>query len=338
MFAGRRSGIIGIAVLAMILIGWLDYVSGWEVSVYVFYAVPILFVVWQGERFVAVSLAVLCGLVWWVANEGENPYRSEWSYHWASLGRTVYFVLVAVGGIAIRAKQEADRALIETLENTRRLEREIVEASEREQQRIGRDLHDGLCQQLAAIGCAARSLADDLRARSLPEAGEAGKIEEWLRDSVVQTRDLARGIVPVLSGGAGLAAALDELAGAAARGTGMHVTFRDESEVLVTEPEAAMHLYRIAQEALSNALRHSRGTEVIVSLSRDGEGVRLTVEDDGSGLPGDARESGGMGMKTMEYRARSLGATLEMLPRSPRGTVVSCVCNLKHLPHDGGAR
>ncbi len=319
----------------MLLIGWVDQATGWELSVYVFYAIPILLLVWQGEKQLAILLAVLCGVVWWLANWTDNPYRSEWSYHWASFGRVVYFVLVAVGGNSIRAKQEADRALIMTMKNTRRLEREIVEASEHEQQRIGRDLHDGLCQHLAAIGCVARSLADDLRARSLPEAGEAGKIEQLLHDSVVQTRDLARGIVPVLSGGAGLAVALDELAATTKSLTGMKVSFREEGEVRLDEPEVAMHLYRIAQEALNNALRHSHGTEVIISLCREGKSVRLTVADDGSGLPKNADTRAGMGLRTMDYRARSLGTALEIRPRSPHGTLVSCACTTDTpLHHD----
>lgn len=335
--SGRLFG-IGVGVLIMILIGWMDYAGGWELSMYLFYAIPILFVVWRGERRIAVIMAILCGLMLWLANKGGNPYRSEWSYHWASLGRGVYLILVAVGGISVRAKLKADRALIETLENTRRLEREILEASEHERQRIGRDLHDGLCQQLAAIGFAARSLVDDLQARSLPEAEEAGKIEELLRESVAQTRDLARGIFPVLSGGAGLAVALDELVGTGARLTGMNVSFRDEGDVDVTDPETAMHLYRIAQEALNNALHHSCGREVIISLRRDGESVRLAVEDDGLGIPGNPGTRAGMGLKTMAYRARVLGAVLEIRRRSPRGTMVSCVCNMKRESGHGDAR
>lgn len=318
--------VVGGALLIVALIGFLDHATGWEFSVYVFYAIPILLLVSQREERFAILLAALCGLVWWLANETDHPYRSEWSYHWASLGRAVYFMLVAVGGNSIRAKQEADRALIATLENTRRLEREIVSASEHEQQRIGRDLHDGLCQQLAAIGCAARSLADGLQARSLPEAGEAERIDQLLRDSVVQTRDLARGIFPVLSSREGLAVALDELAETTKSLTGMKVSFTEEGEALLDKPEVAMHLYRIAQEALNNALRHSCGTKVIISLCCEGESVRLTVADNGSGLRERAGTGAGMGLKTMVYRARSMGASLEIRPRHPNGTLVSCAC------------
>lgn len=307
------------------LLGWLDHATRWELSVFVFYAAPILMVVWYGERRLAVILSVLCGVIWWLANFSDHPYRSEWSYHWASLGRAVYFILVALGGNAIRARQKADRALIETLQSIGRLEREIVEAAEQERQRIGRDLHDGLCQQLAAVGFAVRSLADDLQARSLPEAKEAMKIKQQLRDSVVQARDLARGIFPVLSDPVGLAVALDELAITTKHLTRMKVSFREEGEVHLDNAEAAMHLYRIAQEALNNALRHSHGNEVIISLYHEGETVRLSVADDGSGLTEKLGVGAGMGLKTMAYRARAIGATLDIRKNSPHGTVVSCV-------------
>ena len=331
----RRSLVIASAVLLMVLIGWVDHATGWELSLFVFYAVPLLMVVWQDEKRLAVVIALMCGAIWWLANRADHPYRLQWNYHWASLGRTAYFVLVAVGGNAIRARQQADRALIEALNKMRQLEHEVVKAGEHEQQRIGRDLHDGLCQQLAAICCAARSLADDLRSRGLPEAAKAGEIEELLSDSVGMARDLSRGICPVFSGGAELETALEELAHRASHLTGIHVSFRDGSGAQMVGPEAAVHLYRIAQEALNNALRHSHATRVDISLYCEGETVRLTVADNGTVPPGQPWGNGGMGMKTMEYRSHALGGTLEIQRLSPGGTLVSCVCNIKKQLHDG---
>lgn len=331
----RRLLVISMALILVLVIGCADLATGWELSLFVFYVIPILIAVWQDKKRLAVILAVFCGVVWWIANIRDFPYRSEWSYHWASMGRTFYFVLVALGGNAFRARQKSDMALIETLNHTSHLEREILETSELAQQRIGLELHDGLCQQLAAIGFAARSLADDLQSRSQPEAKSAEKIEELLRDCVTQTQGLARGIFPVLSSESGLATALDELCIVTKDLTNINVWFRDEGEVHLEQLDVAMHLYRIAQEALNNALRHSGGSVVIISLRREGENVLLTVADDGTGIPENLRLRSGIGLNTMSYRARAIGATLEIKRRSPLGTLVSCVYRLNRTPnHD----
>lgn len=320
----RRAGNMLLAVLVATGVGLADYLSGWELSVYLLYAIPILFLVWRDEREGALFLAIVCGLVWWAANDNENPYRSPWSYHWSAASRTIYFIMVAVGGNALRAKQEGDRARIAALERTRRLELEIVRAGEREQQRIGRDMHDGLCQQLAAIGCAARSLANKLRAESRPESADAEQIEGYINDSAVQARSMARGIVPVVASGSGLAAALEELVSTTTRLTGVNVTFKEEGEVRVNDLEAAMHLFRIAQEAVNNAVRHSGARKIEVSLGARGDQLRLAVADDGCGLGRSVEASAGIGLRTMEYRAHAMGAELSVLNRKSGGLLVVC--------------
>ena len=332
---GGRLLAIGAAIFLTVLIGFCDKITGWEFSLIIFYSIPILMVVWQDQKRFAVFFAFMCGVVWWLANMRLNPYHWIWSYHWAAAGRTFYFVLLAVGGNSIRAKQVADRELINRLINIRKLERDVLKAGEEEQHRIARDLHDGLCQQLAAIGYAARSLADDLQARSVPESKDAEKIEEHLRDSVDQVRDTARGLFPELTGEGGLAAALNELAAMTKHMTRIKVSFRKEGDVHMENAEAALHLYRIAQQAMNNALRHSHGTEVVISLQREGETVRLAVTDDGVGLPQSPKASTGMGLKTMDYRAGILGTTLEIREHPPHGTLVACVCNMNTQPHHG---
>jgi len=118
-------------------------------------------------------VAVAHGPIWWLANLANQPYETSWGYNWAMISRILIFAFIAVGANAIRSKQEADKARIEMLEQVRRLQDEIVSASEYEQQRIGQDLHDGLCQQLAAIGCAARALAEELAGPST--GGSSGR-------------------------------------------------------------------------------------------------------------------------------------------------------------------
>lgn len=311
-----------------VAIGWMDQASGWEWSLFIFYAVPIFIAVWWGGRNVGLVLAVVCSVIWWIANQEENPYKTMWGYNIAMLSRFGYFCIAAFGVAAVRAKQEADAERIAALEEMRQLEKDIVSVSEYEQQRIGQDLHDGICQQLAAIGCAARALADDLNAKSLPEAQDAEKIESSLQSTVSETRNLARGIFPVHVDRTGLSMALEELAETTSRMTGVSIKIADWSEVHLEDPEAAMHLYRIAQEAVSNALKHSGASEVSITLHPKGDVLELRVEDNGRGIPknlGKARS--GMGLRTMRYRAQALGADLEFESRPGGGTAV--VCTLK---------
>lgn len=318
-----------LVTLLTLLIGWTDYASGWELSLFIFYAAPIIIAVWRLGVKAGLLSALLCSIVWLAANDAANPYATRIGFLWAMVTRFFYFGVVVFAVSAIRNKQEADAAHIKMLEEQRLLEMEIVSVSEHEQQRIGQDLHDGICQQLAAIGCAARVLSDDLQAKSSPEARDAALIEDSIQMAVVEARNLARGIFPVHVDRNGLAAALTELAGTMARLTGIQVEAIDCDEVTINSPEVSKHLYRIAQEALANAIHHSKASRITLTLRIVDDSLELLVEDDGSGIPAETiSRSEGMGMRTMRYRSRSIGATLDISPRRTGGTLVRCRLNL----------
>ena len=291
---------------------------------FVFYAFPIFLTAWFFSRAAGLLMAALGALSWCLANLTIHPFHSWWGYPLATFGRLTYFVILAVGSAALRARQEADRGRIEALERVTRLEREIIGVSEREQRRIGQDLHDGLCQNLAAIGCAAKSLADDLGEKAQPTAREAQDIEAMLKSAILQARDLARGIHPVHLDETGLSVALESLAITLSRLTGVTVLFQAAAEVPVNDPEVAINLYRITQESLNNAVKHSRATQITITLSREGDQAVLCIADNGIGLLQDVAQRAGMGLKTMEYRARQLGGRLELKPRLGGGTIVKC--------------
>src|SRR4051794_18342283 len=181
----------------MAMIGWIDYVTGHEVSLFALYAVPTFMAVWYGSWRAGLLMAFVCAVVWWVANRADNHFTTWWGYDLAAGSRLALFIMVAMASSLMKAKRQVDRARIEALERTRELEQEIVRVSEREQQRIGQDLHDGLCQHLAAIGCAAKSLANDLEKGGRSEAVAAQEIEDLIKKAVVEARDLARGMFPV---------------------------------------------------------------------------------------------------------------------------------------------
>ncbi len=207
----------------------------------------------------------------------------------------------------------------------RRLERDVVEVAEAERRRLGRDLHDGLGQDLAGIAYLAQSLADRLAQARSPEAEVAREIAEMVRECSSRTRALARGLCPVVEEPEGLVHALRDLAETTAEMYDVVCRFECPEPVRLADTTAATHLYRIAQEAVSNAARHGRPRTIVVRLQRRAGAVVLTVEDDGVGMPEGGGPGPGLGLRTMRYRAAQIGGVLEVRPRPGGGTVVRCV-------------
>lgn len=211
-----------------------------------------------------------------------------------------------------------------------RLEKEVLEISEREQRRIGQDLHDGLCQRLTGIALFNRSLQQKLAAKSAPEAGEAARVTELINSSIEEARRLTHGLHPVPDEPLGLMMALRELATGTQNLTKLTCRFDCPDTVAIPDRTAATHLYRIAQESLHNALRHAKASSIIIALRADENTITLTVSDDGSGLP-EYRPRSGAGLEIMDYRATSIGATLTVQRGEKRGTVVCCVLHRNAL-------
>jgi PAS domain S-box-containing protein len=202
----------------------------------------------------------------------------------------------------------------------KQLEQEILEISGREQRRIGHDLHDDLCQRLGGLQLLIGVLEKDLVAAGNPQAPQAGRIEALVHEALERARLLARGLAPVAIEEGGLASALQELADNAAQLFDLRCEFRGES-VGLADAGAATHLYRIAQEAITNAAKHGRAERVVISLTDAGDCFELKVVDDGKGF---ARPMAGMGLRIMKYRAAMLGATLDVQSAAGRGTTVTC--------------
>ncbi|OAI56628.1 hypothetical protein AYO49_03895 [Verrucomicrobiaceae bacterium SCGC AG-212-N21] len=305
-------------------IGWLDEVTGKEVSLFALYGIPIFMAVWYGSWRSGLLMACASTVIWWFVNREYHDFTTWWGYPMATASRMALFIMVAVGSAVMKSKQEVDRARIEALERTRELEQEIVRVSECEQRRIGQDLHDGLCQHLAAIGFAAKSLADDLEKSERPEVAAAQEIEQLIKSAVVEARDLARGMFPVQMDSAGLSAALEGLAATTSRLTAAKVIFTEKGEAYVANAATAMHLYRIAQESVANAIKHGTAGHVFVTLEGTADLLRLKIEDNGRGFFPDGAMMHGMGLRTMAYRARLIGAKLEIQEREGPGTRVNC--------------
>ncbi len=322
-----REWIFGEMLVLTLIIGFIDYITGYEVSFFIFYGIPIFVIAWVCDRKMSILIALVAGIVWWWADlAAGHPYLHNWHEGWETIVRLGFFVFVAIGSSALKAQHAVVEARLDLLEHTHKLEHEIIGISEREQRRIGQDLHDGLCQFLAGIGCAAASLKGDLKKMQLhKEAEVAEELATLLKDAVVQTRNLARGLVPVNISEVGLAAALEELAISSTHLTGTPCTFKSNHSGAPLDNSVATHLYRIAQEAINNAIKHAQAQHIVVSLGGNGAITTLGIADDGIGVSQAPKTSRGMGLNIMSYRARLSGGELKIGEQDGGGTIVSCV-------------
>ena len=206
----------------------------------------------------------------------------------------------------------------------RSIAKELCASEERIQRRIGQDLHDGLGQNLTGIGMLVQSLHRRLAEHSLPEVEDTGEIVRLLSEAVKGVRDIAKVLCPVSLERRGLRVALEELAVEIQHRHNIDCILQFDRGVSTGRIDVAVNLYRIAQEALTNAVKHSRATSITLSLKQDAEGGVLSVRDNGIGLPANAEESGGMGLRIMQCRAEMINSPLTVTRLRQGGTLVSC--------------
>ena len=222
------------------------------------------------------------------------------------------------------AERRIFTGFVREITERKHLEQEILEISGREQRRIGQDLHDGLCQQLAGIELLAQVLEQKLTPKSPAEARRAAEIAGHVREAIGHTRRLARGLSPVELESDGLMSALGELALNIEKLFGIQCRFECAERFPVRNNAVATHLYRIAQEAINNAIRHGRARLVEIRLGRTEGRPCLVVTDDGSGFVEPDPKYDGMGLRIMRHRASVIGGRLEIRRCKPRGTEVRC--------------
>ncbi len=314
-------------ILLVLIVGVIDFVTGYQVNFFMFYGPPIFLTAWFCDKKTALLVALLSGITWWWADFASgHPYLHNWHEAWEVVMRLGFFIFVAIGSSALRARRDIAEARIALLEHSRRLEKEIVTISERERERIGQDLHDGLCQYLAAIGCAAAALETDLERLQLPAKAElAGEVRALLADAVMQTRNLARGLVPVETSANGLASALEELTVSVSRLARIDCSFEQTHEVNITDEAMATHLFRIAQEAINNAIKHGDAGHINVKLGARGYSISLEIRDDGGGIENSAASGSGLGLNILQYRAHCVGGHVRIAQLPTGGTLVACI-------------
>jgi PAS domain S-box-containing protein len=205
------------------------------------------------------------------------------------------------------------------------LEKAILEVSAREQRRIGEDLHDGLGQHLTGIAFMSKVLESKLSEVSPPESGDAAKIVKLVNEAINKTRELSRGLLPVVSDAHGLMSALTRYAEETQDLFRMSCRFECGAPVLVYDVNVATHLYHIAREAVNNAIKHGHPKHVVIALTAEnGEGT-LSVQDDGEGFSAVRANQAGMGLNIMNYRANMIGGSLDVRKNFTGGTTVVCL-------------
>lgn len=319
-----RAWMIAEMVASLLVIAAIDSITNYRIRLLPFYALPVFVVAWFCNRTWGIAAGVFAALLWWCVNRFTgDPDLYGWIGVWEVSRHGGFLLIVAMVGSALRAKSDIASERIALLEHSQRLEHEIVNISEAEQRRIGQDLHDGLCQYLAGLTCSASSLRDDLQKADLKsDANAADELVTLLQDAVVQTRDLARKLVPAHVSRLGLVLALESLAQSVTRLHGVNCRFRSNASSANWDEDTAMHLYRIAQEAINNATRHGKAGNIFLFLNANDCSLRLRVVDDGGGIS--ESDSDGMGFDIMRYRARLMGGQLTIRRRKGRGTIVSC--------------
>jgi PAS domain S-box-containing protein len=214
------------------------------------------------------------------------------------------------------------------------LEKAILEVSGREQRRIGQDLHDGLGQHLTGIAFMSKVQEQKLMEKSLPEAGDAAKIVKLVNEAIYKTRELARGLLPVVSDAQGLMSALQQWAGEVEDLFQVSCSFQCFTPVLIHDDTVATHLYYIAREAVNNAIKHGRASHIVIRLAADDEQGALTISDNGSGITELPANNAGMGRHLMSYRARVIGGSLEIQRIPTGGTMVTCLFPVQVLARE----
>jgi PAS domain S-box-containing protein len=293
------------------------------------------------ERSTGKTLADVAGRVVWdlfIPDEDAETFRTQFEkmrddqlhtdYECPWLAGDGTHRQIAWSGVSLPGGQATPAYVIATgidITERKHLEKAILEISTREQRRIGQDLHDGLGQHLTGIAFMSKVQEQKLKEKGLPYAEDAAKIVKLVNEAIHKTRELARGLSPVVQESHGLMTALQQLSAEVEDVFGVSCQLQCDTPVLIHDVSVATHLYHISQEAISNAVKHGQARKIEVGLTAsDNRGI-LTIRDDGAGVKKIPAGSTGMGHHIMSHRAKMIGGTLDIQCCLPHGILVTCV-------------
>lgn len=236
---------------------------------------------------------------------------------------TTFPMYLAVSEVNVN-NQRIYTGIIRDITEQRRLEQEVLRISEHERHRIGQDLHDGLGQMLTGITLITRSIASSLNDEGHKLAKEVDEITSLVKEADEYARNLSRGLIPVEFDRRGLTAALERMTANAERLFGIECRLTTSNNIQFEDSTSLVHLYRIVQEATSNAVKHGEASKVFIHLDADPQRVLLKIDDDGTGFSEDWDQHKGLGVRIMQFRARLIGANLEIGDSKMGGASVTC--------------
>jgi signal transduction histidine kinase len=322
------------------VIGAADYLTGFELSLLVFYFLPVCVAVAAVDWRFGTLTAVLSVATWLAGDYAAGaPFVNTFVPVWnalIALGTYLIVVWLLASVIALQREMEErvlqrTAALTDEIAERVRLEKVVLEITERERRAIGHDLHDGLSQHLTGTALVAQALGTRMALRSPQDAAEVAKIVGLIEQGIEQTRSLAKGLLLAEIERDGLVDALRELAANLRSQHHVECVFTCGAAASLDESGTATHLYRIAEEAARNAVRHGRAKRVDLRLSIEKSGLVLAVRDNGSGLPAQAARGQGLGLRIMAHRAAIIGASLSVEAHPDGGTLVT-----SRLTHPNG--
>jgi signal transduction histidine kinase len=281
------------------------------------------------------NVSALAGIITPVPVDAPTPPGIMWTQSAVLTGLLVApmllldrfhgFLLQSLAGLEQEAagRRDAYRSLEGEMAERKRLEREVARVGDEERRHLGHEIHDGVCQQLTGALLRSEAMARRVERGETPTPGEFSALSSLLEETIDEAHGVAKGLCPLGADAGALETALRALVRRTAETSGIACSIEVAGDVTVTDAVTAQHLYRIAQEAVSNAMRHAHAGRIAVALRGDADELLLEVEDDGDGLP-ERNSAEGMGLRTMAYRAGLLEGEFAIMTGRAGGTRVFC--------------
>jgi signal transduction histidine kinase len=322
-----------LCLLALLVIGCVDYIIGYRVSLLVFYAIPI----GVAATYVGSGVAILLAIFAVAVSRGGDllsgmPYPGHSVFFWNCAIPFAFFIifilvlrlLQLVRQSLEKTVEDRNRALLQEMHERGRLERQVIELSEREHRRFGQELHDLVSQELAAIALDTHLLTRNLLAAGHDESERAREVAIKVDRALTRARNIARGYFTLGFDAASLDEALREIARRAETPGRLACAVKCTDNLSIGNEDATVQLFRIAQEAVQNAARHAAASQITIGFERQGDNFLLTVQDNGKGLPKGVGKHSGLGLSIMAYRAALIGGTFAIESPATGGTRIVC--------------